>query len=201
MEDSFDVVQDELLDYQRIIKKAKGGKSGKMSISAQDYEQITIKEIINRVKQRQPDEVAKPTGPLVLPKYAKPAKTGPMALFDITETTHNYRIEMPRSGILCRQEFIQPLYLPYTSEEDQQISAAVEQSTEASNEQIQQKSGKIRKNAKLQRVIIELVYCSDWSFNASKDSDLVMRPKKKHFGLSFESNFESGNLFKVSNTL
>lgn len=194
MQDNYDVVQDELLDYQRIIKKAKSGyKSSKMSISAQEYEQITIKEIINRVKQSQPDEVVKPTGPLVLPVYAKPAE-----LFDVTETTHNYCIEMPRSGIRCRQEFIEPLYLPTTSEEGQQTATVVKRNLESINDPVELKSRKVRKIPKSQRVVVELVYCSDWSFNATKDADLMQRPKKKHFGLSFESNFESGNLFKVA---
>eukprot|EP01033_Poteriospumella_lacustris_P009101 gene9101-6544_t len=145
-----------------------------------NYEQVSIKEIVSRFK----DKSHKRRRSVKLEDEISAAKE------DVEERAEYY-LEAPKSGLLDKEEVIQPIFLPTACESiNITVEAPVSRpSTDSSGKKLEE--------------IRNLIYCRDSTVADEYQEKLRSKGStvKQHFGLQFESNFECGNLFQAESVV
>lgn len=141
-----------------------------------NYEQVSIKEIVSRFK----DKSSKRKKSMNID-----AEIASMAAEE-SEERAEYYLEAPKSGLISREEVLQPIYLPTKYE-------ASEKHTDLQP---------AKKNGKKLPEVRSIVYCYDKTVTeAFQETQTKATTTKQYFGLSFDAYFECGNLFQVESVL
>lgn len=157
-----------------------GRQSRVSAVINPNYEQVSVREIVSRFK----DKSHKRRKSLKLEDELS-------AVSKDAEERTEYYLEAPKTGLLDENEIIQPIFLPTACE-----SANV-------SPEFQTAETTMPFSGKKMEEIRNLVYCRDPSVLEEYQERLRNRGAtvKQHFGLTFESNFECGNLFQVESVV
>jgi hypothetical protein len=141
------------------------------------YEQISIREVVARIKDKSINKSFSSTTKL-LENFEPEA-----------DHLNKYAIEVPKSGMLYRDEYLPPIYLPIKC--NNEYIDTLNNNNNVSNIKTAQPIAAIR----------NVIYCRDKLEFIRYQEENIGKGLKSHFGLTFESNFECGNLYKAESVI
>eukprot|EP01038_Epipyxis_sp_PR26KG_P012717 gene12717-17054_t len=164
-----------------IETKSEKIQSKKASVSyTSQYEQVSTQDILAKFKRKTAVQTIKAT---VLPQL------GVQNINDLIEKkVEKYSIELPKSGLLTRDEYLGPINLPSDFENINDLSIYRPPPGDSYNgDPFDSNIGTIR----------NMVYCRDKAVMQQYHEKNAGKGNKANWGLQFDSNFECGNLYKA----
>jgi hypothetical protein len=167
-----------------VANAATGNRQTRLSsVINSNYEQVSIKEIVSRFKDKSHKR-----------RTSVKIEDEVLSEADDIEERIEYYLEAPKTGLLDKHEIIQPLFLPTACE-----MALVNQAAATSTVSAVSRERNTRKFEEIRN----LVYCQDPKIIDDYQNRLQSKgvAVKQHFGLSFDSDFECGNLFQAESVV
>lgn len=152
------------------------------SVSGGQYDQISSGDMLRRFREQSIQR--KQSTAVTVEAIKETAYVGEMP------RSEDYVIEVPKSGLHDRDEYVVPLFLPTgcsTVENEQEATTAIQE---------QQRADETKKGAA--KPIRTLVYCEDdVLFNEYLQEQGLQSATRPLWGLQFDSRFECGNLYQA----
>lgn len=186
---------DSLGDHREVIGLFRGDSKtvksqNKVSVVAPSYEQISVKEIVGRMRDK--SSVAASARRQTAVGGASALELAAAQRLELAPR-QEYSIEVPKSGTIDRDEFLTPMYLPTLCG-----SSKIDESSKF-DESRAKKSHPF--NPKFLKIIRNLVYCRDKVLFKKYLEEHQLNGLKTNYGLTFESNFECGNLLRAESVV